>query len=267
MRNAYDLLTCCFFVLGLVLPSWAQQGALETPGPGAFHSGVGYVRGWKCTAGVLTFTIDNGPAAPLSYGSSRADTQGVCGHSDTGFIAQENWNLAGGGRHTIRVFDNGQQFASADFTVTTLGGEFLTDLSGRCDLRGFPHPGKEVSLRWQESDQNFLIAAADDLQPVEFIANQVASNTNFKVTTVPGGKRLVITDVIISNSNSGAACCQRIFRNGNAATAFIQVGANSSFSHTFATGIDFKAGDGVFVQNGGNSGPTDFYLRGFLTNP
>jgi len=266
MRNACDLLTCCFFVLGLVLPSWAQ-GVLETPSPDALQSGIGYVRGWKCTAGNLTFNIDNGPSAPLSYGSSRADTQGTCGHSNTGFIAQENWNLAGGGRHTIRVFDNGVQFASADFTVTTLGGEFLKGLSGQCDLKGFPHSGKDVALQWQESDQNFLIASASDLQPVEFIANQITNNANFKVTTVPGGKRLVITDVIISNSNSGAACCQRIFRNGGAATAFIEVGASSTFAHTFATGIEFEAGDAVFVQNGGNSGPTDFYLRGFLTNP
>src|SRR5262245_58389611 len=119
-------------VLGFVLPCtvWAQS-SLDTPAPGSFLSGLGFIAGWKCTAGTLTFTVDNGPPGALVYGSSRGDTQSVCGHSDTGFIAQENWNLVGDGQHTIKVFDNGQQFAQATFTVKTLGHEYLSGLSGQ----------------------------------------------------------------------------------------------------------------------------------------
>jgi hypothetical protein len=176
-------------------------------------------------------------------------------------------NLLSDGAHTVQVFNDGVQFANAAFTVTTLGGEFLSGLSGQCDLKGFPHLGKAVSLEWQEGNQNFMLASVSDQEPVEYIANGVGNLTDVTVTTVPAGKRLVITDVVISNDNSGAACCQRIFRNGTPATSFITVGAGSSFSHTFETGIEFAAGDDVIVRNGASSGPIHFYLHGFLTNP
>jgi hypothetical protein len=48
----------------------------------------------------------------------------------------------------------------------------------------------------------------------------------------------------------------------------LAVAAGSSFSHTFATGIEFAAGNVVAVCNGASAGgPISFYLRGFLTNP
>jgi len=156
----------------------------------------------------------NGPAAQLAYGTSRNDTIPVCGDNNNGFGSLFNWNLVGDGQHTIRVYDNDVQFASAAFTVTTLGGEFLAGLSGKCDLDGFPHVDKDVSLQWQESAQNFVIASVSDKVPVEFVANQIANLTDFNVFTVPAGKRLVITDVVVSNSNSGSSCCARISRNG-----------------------------------------------------
>src|SRR5215468_3727102 len=113
-------------VLGFAAPRslWAQ-GNLEIPASGSLQSGIGFIAGWRCKAGTLTFTIDDGPAAPLSYGISRGDTQSSGGGDiNNGFIAEENWYFAGDGQHTIKVFDNGAQFAEATFTVTTLGQEF-----------------------------------------------------------------------------------------------------------------------------------------------
>jgi hypothetical protein len=72
LRRLPILAVCSLFVPAVVF----AQASLETPAPDSFQSGIGYVRGWKCTAGTLTFTLDNGPPAQLSYGSSRADTQG-----------------------------------------------------------------------------------------------------------------------------------------------------------------------------------------------
>ncbi len=209
----------------------------------------------------------NGPAAQLAYGTSRNDTIPVCGDNNNGFGSLFNWNLVGDGQHTIRVYDNDVQFASAAFTVTTLGGEFLAGLSGKCDLDGFPHVDKDVSLQWQESAQNFVIASVSDKVPVEIIQSNVGNNATVDAFTVPGGKRLVITDVVISNPNATAAHRVGIYNDVIAVTDFITAAPNSAFSHTFATGLEFAAGGVVRLYNGSTAGPIHFYLRGFLTNP
>src|SRR5438874_12058562 len=64
--------------LGLFMPAaGGAQSALENPPDGGKLSGISIISGWKCTAGTLTFTIDNDTAHPgsLVYGSSRGDTQ------------------------------------------------------------------------------------------------------------------------------------------------------------------------------------------------
>jgi hypothetical protein len=138
-------------------PAAPYAQSLETPRHASHVSGIGYVRGWKCTGGNLTYTIDDGPHVPLSYGGQRGDTFGVCGDTNNGFITQQNWNLLGNGQHIIRVFDNGVQFGQATFTVTTLGSEYLTGQSGSTSLS---FAGKQVTLSWSESEQNFVITAA-----------------------------------------------------------------------------------------------------------
>src|SRR5262249_14096247 len=155
-------------LLGLAAPGpLGAQANLENPGTNSVQSGIGIVSGWKCTGGTLTFTIDGGPVNPLPYGSSRADTAAVCqDDGNNGFAALINWNLAGNGSHTLRAFDNGVQFASATFTVRTLGVEFLTGASGEYILPFFPLFSQDVVVQWQQSSQNFIIvqhAAVADL--------------------------------------------------------------------------------------------------------
>jgi hypothetical protein len=159
------------FFSGIVFsPSFLfAQASLDTPLPGSFVSGIGYVRGWKCTAGTLTYTIDNGPPAPLSYGGSRGDTQSACGDTNNGFVTQQNWNLLSNGQHTIRVFDNGQQFAQATFTVTTVGAEFLTGASASALAL---IAGKQVELTWQQEQQNFVLTQATDQSALDTLIGQ-----------------------------------------------------------------------------------------------
>lgn len=102
---------------------------------------------------------------------------------------------------------------------------------------------------------------------VELIQNGVASLSEVAVFTVPEDRFLLITDMVLSNDNAIAACCQRIFRELTAATSLITVGATSSFGHTFSSAILFSAGERVIVRNGGSSGPTNFYLRGYFVVP
>jgi hypothetical protein len=102
-------------------------------------------------------SFDGGPQIQAAYGTSREDTRSVCGKANTGFGLLFNWNLLGNGVHTIRALADGVQFASATFTVTTLGTEFLRGASGRFTLQNFPRTGASVTVQWQESTQNFVI--------------------------------------------------------------------------------------------------------------
>lgn len=144
--------------LSAVVPQalWAQAN-LEVPAHRSSQSGIGFGAGWKCQAGTLTASFDGGTPVPVAYGISRADTEDVCGDIDNGFVFEINWNLLGAGTHVIQVFDGGSPFASATFTVTTLGVEFLEGAAASCTVADFPSAGQSTTLEWEQSLQNFVI--------------------------------------------------------------------------------------------------------------
>ncbi|MDV7402977.1 hypothetical protein RZS08_66755, partial [Arthrospira platensis SPKY1] len=72
-----------------------------------------------------------------------------------------NWNNPGDGVHTVRAFADGVEFAQAQFTVTTLGADFLRGVSGEYSLTNFPEAGRNVTVRWSQPHQNFVIAGAN----------------------------------------------------------------------------------------------------------
>ena len=45
--------------------------------------------------------------------------------------------------------------------VTTLGEEFVRDVTGECVVEDFPVPGETVTLEWQQNSQNFVITAVE----------------------------------------------------------------------------------------------------------
>lgn len=150
--------------MGLILamsPVKAQtvQGLLESPSPNAFvESGVGLIRGWLCEAERVEVSIDNGPLLQAGYGTRRGDTEAVCGDRDNGFGLTFNWNNLGDGLHNLRVFVDGKEFANVNFTVVTLGGDFLTQLQGRYTLKDFPSQGQSPTISWSEPHQNFVFS-------------------------------------------------------------------------------------------------------------
>lgn len=155
----HHMLTAILVGIGLLLPTlvWAQAN-LENPAPDSSQSGIGIVSGWKCTAGAITVSFDNGAPFQAAYGTARGDTASVCGDANNGFGLLVNWNLLGDGTHTVRVFADGAQFASATFTVATLGAELLRGLSGEWRIPHFPWAGTDTIILWQESLQNLAIA-------------------------------------------------------------------------------------------------------------
>jgi len=265
MRSVGNVLALLLLSIGL--PPSLRAAVLENPTSGSFQSGIGLIRGWACEANQIQIVLDDSVTVQAAYGTSRGDTQETCGKINTGFGLTMNWNLLSSGPHTIRALVDGQQFGSVSFTVTNLGQETLTGVTQSAVVEDFPQRGKITQLQWQESAQNFVITAVSDKTPFVSVENEVSALTTRTVFTVPPGQRLVITDVIISNPTASGSCCAEILRNGSFATSLISVPAGSSFQHTFATEIEFTAGNTVGVRNGAGSGFLNFYLSGFLTNP
>ena len=136
-------------------------GALESPGPNSFQSGLGVLAGWVCAAATVEVELGHLGRQPAAYGTERGDTAGVCGDTDNGFGLLFNWNLLGDGEHEVVVYVDDEELGRATVRVTTLGEEFVPDAEGRCIAADFPLPGQTVTLEWQTAQQNFVITAVE----------------------------------------------------------------------------------------------------------
>ena len=131
-------------------------GYLENPGAASFQSGIGVISGWVCDADEVEIVL-NGEPQEAAYGTARLDTESVCGDSDNGFGLLFNWNLLGDGEHEVVALVDGVELDRATVTVTTLGAEFLRDVTGTCTAADFPTGDETVTLAWQQTQQNFVI--------------------------------------------------------------------------------------------------------------
>ena len=140
------------------VPAKAFAGALENPLPNSHASGVNAISGWVCDANAVIIEID-GQAIQAGYGTTRGDTVPICGDSDNGFSLLTNWNLLGDGVHTIRALADGNLFATAVFSVTTISGqEFIQGANSQVLI---PFRGHILTLEWEESLQNFVIIGVE----------------------------------------------------------------------------------------------------------
>ena len=129
---------------------------LENPSLGAAQSGVSAISGWACHAQEIVIEL-NGVPYRAGYGTTRPDTQGVCGDTDNGFSLLWNWNNLGPGTHTVRAMIDGVEFADTTVRVTTFGEPFLRGVGGTFPIPDFPSPGENKKIRWEQSLQNFVI--------------------------------------------------------------------------------------------------------------
>jgi hypothetical protein len=142
------------------VPSLRAKAVLENPASGSFRSGIGVVSGWVCDATRIDLEVDGTIHWQAPYGTTREDTQGVCGDINNGFAYATNWNRLGSGVHTLRALADGQEFGNATFVVTTLGQERVEGKSKETSLVDFPGVEQQTQVQWQESVQNFLISGA-----------------------------------------------------------------------------------------------------------
>ena len=68
-----------------------------------------------------------------------------------------NWNLLSDGEHEVVALVDGVELDRATVTVTTLGAEFLRDVTGTCTAADFPTMDETVTLVWQQTQQSFVI--------------------------------------------------------------------------------------------------------------
>ena len=136
------------------------QGYLENPGADSFQSGVGVLSGWVCEAEAVEIEL-NGIPQEAAYGTERLDTLRACGDTDNGFGLLFNWNLLRDGEHEVVALVDGVELGRATVTVTTLGQEFLRDVTGTCEAEDFPVVGERATLVWQQTSQNFVIAGGN----------------------------------------------------------------------------------------------------------
>lgn len=129
-------------------------GILENPKPSSFTSGIGTISGWVCSATRVDLQVDGTITVQAPYGSLRHDTQGVCGDANNGFGYLVNWSNLGPGQHTLVALADGVEFARATFTISTFGVPFVTGANGTFVVL---FNGRNVTLDWQESLQNFVI--------------------------------------------------------------------------------------------------------------
>ena len=118
------------------------SGHLENPGAASFQSGIGVISGWTCDAEAVEIVL-NGEPQEAAYGTARLDTEAMCGDSDNGFGLLFNWNLLRDGEHEVVALVDGVELDRATVTVTTLGTEFLRDVTGTCTAADFPDRGRD----------------------------------------------------------------------------------------------------------------------------
>ncbi|MBK1647886.1 hypothetical protein CKO36_04550 [Rhabdochromatium marinum] len=136
-------------------------GYLEIPQPDSDQSGIGLVSGWYCTANTVSIQIDGGPLLETGYGTGRADTLSACGDTNNGFGFLINYNNLGDGPHQITAYADDLAFATASFSVQTLGEPFVTGLTAEYGILDFPAPGLATQVRWQEANQGFTIVGVN----------------------------------------------------------------------------------------------------------
>ena len=145
----------------------AVHGYLENPSLGSFQSGISAISGWVCDAEEIIIEL-NGTPLKAGYGTTRTDTEGVCGDIDNGFSLLWNWNNLGDGIHSVKAYADGVLFASTKVKVTTLGEEFVrgAELGSIFSFAVFtdglvdPKPSDRfmhVGIEWWEATQNFVI--------------------------------------------------------------------------------------------------------------
>lgn len=175
-------LTAALFLWGTG-PVWAAF-ALGNPAAGAIKSGVGLISGWVCDANRLEVSFDGEPRQFVPYGSERPDTRGVCGDTNNGFGLLTNYNELGDGPHSVTLYIDGAVATRVNFSVKTLGTNFLRGVTGQGTIT--LSDGKRVNVQWEETTQGFTITG--------YTGGDTATSADAQLRKILGTWRIIATD-------------------------------------------------------------------------
>lgn len=140
--------------------TWAQA-ALENPALNSIESGIGVISGYHCTSKNISFRINGQDIGKAGTGTSRGDTQSLCGRSDTGFSLLFNFNLLEPGRHSLGMYADGQLVETRSFSaLRSAGQEFAQGKSKTIVIHDFPQAGQSARLDWVTAKQAFVVTDA-----------------------------------------------------------------------------------------------------------
>ena len=139
-------------------PDSMTRGRLETPTQNSHISGKGVISGWHCFAEKVEVSINGGARTLAATGTDRADTLGQCDDSNNGFSLLYNFGNLPSGQHSIKVYADDYLFAEHLFSTTQLStGRFTRGSDSEATIDNFPTAGQQVTVRWEQSLQNFVI--------------------------------------------------------------------------------------------------------------
>jgi len=185
------LITSAAAAATLMSPPVLAQGLLENPNQGSIEAGISAVTGWHCSARQVELRIDGRSIGNAGTGTPRADTAAQCGRSDTGFSLLYNYALLRGGTHRIDAYADGLLFASASFTSTYLGAEFMSGMSSAHEIQDFPSKGQKARVAWSQSKQDFVVTGTSatlagplaGTYSVRFLSMSVLTGSAMQVVT------------------------------------------------------------------------------------
>lgn len=144
--------------LTVATPLAFAQGSLENPVAGNTESGIGVISGWNCTATKIEVKIDGMDLGKAGGGTSRGDTAGICGRSNTGYSLLYNYNDLPSGNHSISIYADGEASETRQFsTIQSGGSSFVTGVTKTAVIADFPTVGRTATLQWRQAKQSFVI--------------------------------------------------------------------------------------------------------------
>jgi len=195
--------------------------------------------------------------------------------------AAANSLLAGGSPGLVvnRSVVNGSAVAQSSAPAPTSADPSTNGVSGTPAATGSTTSGVPATTTPTPGTTATSAITIDEIVSITRVIDAGAAAAS--VLAVPAGRRLIVTDVVITNPGTAPACGASISSGGTATpatttiasaaaiesgTGLLCVPAQASLNLGLTTGLEFAAGQSVVLANIATS-PLHYHLRGFLVSP